>query len=99
MDEARHGGINRTRRALLARASALAAAAFLAPSRVGRAEAPPETTRIRLINAPAMCLAPQFLAEDLLHAEGFTQVEYVQLNGEIGPGILANGRADIAMWD
>jgi NitT/TauT family transport system substrate-binding protein len=87
------------RRTFLSHLTTLGGASLLGYNRLVRAEPPPETTRIRLINAPAMCLAPQFLAEDLLRAEGFTHVEYVQLNGEIGPGILASGRADIAMWD
>ena len=27
--------------------------------------------------APVTCLAPQYLAEELLHAEGFTDVRYI----------------------
>ena len=41
------------------------------------AEPPPETTRIRLARLPAMCKAPQYLAEELLRAEGFSDVQYV----------------------
>jgi len=36
------------------------------------AEPPPETARIRLYKFPGICLAPQYVAEDLLRAEGFT---------------------------
>ena len=43
----------------------------------GRAEPPPETRRIRFNHAPAACLAPQYLAEELLKAEGFTDIQYV----------------------
>ena len=41
------------------------------------AEPPPEITTIRLEKAPpTTCLAPQFVAEDLLRAEGFTDIRY-----------------------
>jgi len=41
------------------------------------AEPPPETTKIRLTHTPAICFAPQYLAEELLRLEGFSEVEYV----------------------
>jgi NitT/TauT family transport system substrate-binding protein len=62
------------------------------------AEPPPETTRIRLHrNDPAICIAPQYIAEELLKAEGFTEVQYV-ISGtdEVSPG-LATGKLDISM--
>ncbi len=34
--------------------------------------------KIRLVHVPAICLAPQYLAEELLHLEGFSEVEYVE---------------------
>jgi NitT/TauT family transport system substrate-binding protein len=40
-------------------------------------EAPPETTMIRLRKSRAICLAPRYLARDLLRAEGFTDVQYL----------------------
>ena len=43
------------------------------------AEPPPETTKIRLVRVPAICLAPEYLAEELLRLEGFTDVEYVEI--------------------
>ena len=42
------------------------------------AEPPPETTKVRLVHAPAICLAPQYLAEEFLRLEGFTDIEYVK---------------------
>ena len=42
------------------------------------AEPPPETTRIRLVQIPGICQAPQYVAEALLHSEGFTEVHYLQ---------------------
>src|SRR5215831_17676951 len=41
------------------------------------AEPPPETRRIRLIKITGICVAPQYVADDLLRVEGFTDVEYV----------------------
>jgi NitT/TauT family transport system substrate-binding protein len=41
------------------------------------AEAPPETTRLRLAWTGSACQAPQYVAEELLRAEGFTDVQYV----------------------
>ena len=84
------------RRVFLARASALSAATFFGLPRPALAEPAPETTTIRLAHTPAICLAPQYLAEELLHLEGFTEVEYVkQLNDAVG--VLAAGQADISM--
>src|SRR6266852_959478 len=43
---------------------------------------PPETTTLRLTKEPYVCLAPQYVAEDLLRAEGFTDIRYA----EVGDG-------------
>ena len=40
------------------------------------AEPPPEVTSICFEKAPVTCLAPQYVAEELLRAEGFTDVRY-----------------------
>ena len=67
-----------SRRGLFAHMPALAAAAFLGlPWRAG-AQTPPETRKIRLYRAPTTCFAPQYLAEELLLLEGFSDVEYVE---------------------
>jgi len=60
------------------------------------AEAPPETTRLKLVKIPSICQAPQYVAEALLKAEGFTDVEYVQKAGALGiTEALAAGEANI----
>jgi NitT/TauT family transport system substrate-binding protein len=60
------------------------------------AEPPPETTRIRVHHSLSLCLAPQYVAEELLRGEGFTEVQYVRPEG---PGglykALSSGAADI----
>src|SRR5215510_3495099 len=35
------------------------------------AEPPPETTRLRLVRGPGLCVAPEYVAEELLQGEGF----------------------------
>jgi NitT/TauT family transport system substrate-binding protein len=62
------------------------------------AEPPPETTRLRLIRTPAICLAAQFVAEELFRAEGFTDLAYIEKPGDTGiETALASGEADINM--
>jgi NitT/TauT family transport system substrate-binding protein len=63
------------------------------------AEPPPETTRIRLRSQTgSICIAPQYVAEQLLHAEGFTEVRYLT-RAEAGgvPEALAKGRVDLSV--
>jgi NitT/TauT family transport system substrate-binding protein len=40
-------------------------------------EAPPEVTTLRLGGAPGICVAPGYIAEELLRAEGFTDIRYI----------------------
>jgi NitT/TauT family transport system substrate-binding protein len=65
------------------------------------AEPPPETTRIRLHKTAGVCYGPQYVAEELLHGEGFTDVQYVEIQlAEISKGIfhlLSSGDVDITM--
>jgi NitT/TauT family transport system substrate-binding protein len=42
------------------------------------AEPPPETTKIRLVQIPSICLAPEYVAEEMLWAEGFVDVQYIK---------------------
>src|SRR5262249_11520244 len=46
-------------------------------SRLLAAEPPPETTRLRLHKMVGICVAPQYVAEELMYLEGFTEVQYV----------------------
>jgi NitT/TauT family transport system substrate-binding protein len=85
------------RRTFLANASALSAASLLAVPRAVAAEPPPETRQIRLVHAPAICLAPQYLAEELLRLEGFSEVSYVEIKSGEPIDVLYAGEADISM--
>jgi NitT/TauT family transport system substrate-binding protein len=64
------------RRDFLASLSATGAAGVLGARTLLADEPPPETTTIRLRRDPAICVAPWYIAEDLLRAEGFTDVRY-----------------------
>jgi NitT/TauT family transport system substrate-binding protein len=68
------------------------------PSGYLSAEPPPETTRIKLIEISGICIAPQYVAKDLLHSEGFTDVQYFQAAAGIATAkALAAGSADISL--
>jgi NitT/TauT family transport system substrate-binding protein len=51
---------------------------LLGPHPTSGAEPPLETKRIRIAQIPGICLAPQYIAEELLRGEGFTDVQYVK---------------------
>jgi NitT/TauT family transport system substrate-binding protein len=59
------------------------------------AEPPPETPQVRLIQSPDICLAPLYMAEELLRGEGFTDVQYVQgTGGQDDIRLAATGATD-----
>src|SRR5262249_58920715 len=57
-----------------------------------------ETTRLRLIKSDSTCWAPQYVADDLLRAEGFTEVTYFEapLGQPVSKPLVA-GDADMSM--
>jgi NitT/TauT family transport system substrate-binding protein len=90
--------IVQSRRRFLTNAALAGAAGvggFGAWSEAQAAEGPLETTTIRLMHTPALCHAPQFVAEALLRAEGFTEVRFIDAasTGEINEAV-AGGKAD-----
>jgi NitT/TauT family transport system substrate-binding protein len=87
------------RREFLVGGCALAAASLLCPPGRSAAEPPLETTRLRLVQISGICQAPQYVAEELLRGEGFTDVQYLKKPG-VTKSIetaLASGEADINM--
>jgi NitT/TauT family transport system substrate-binding protein len=63
------------------------------------AEPPPETTKLRLAQGPAFCVAPYFLAEALLQGEGFTDIQYLKkASGAEGYKALAAGELDFSPY-
>ncbi|MGH6913052.1 MAG: ABC transporter substrate-binding protein [Geminicoccales bacterium] len=77
----------------------MAAAAGILGSRTALAdEGPPESTTIRLSKIPGICIAPQYVAEELLRAEGFTDVRYVALEAGAGNATgIARGEVDFSL--
>src|SRR5262249_22877367 len=59
-------------------------------------EPPPETSTIRLFKMPGICIAPQYVAEEMLKSEGFTDVQYFE-NAFNTYAALASGSANISM--
>jgi NitT/TauT family transport system substrate-binding protein len=87
-----------TRRQFLTTASLASAASLICAPLVAAAEGPPETTSVRFMRTPSLCHAPQFVAEELLRAEGFTQIQYIEgkSNAEINEAVTS-GRVDFNM--
>jgi NitT/TauT family transport system substrate-binding protein len=67
-----------TRRRFLTTLSVAGAAEFVRAPRARAAEGLPETTSVRLARDPGICLAPQYAAEELLRAEGLTDIRYLE---------------------
>src|SRR5689334_19461775 len=74
----------------------LSAAGVVAAPKVLAAEPAPETATIRLVQIPGICVAPQYVAEELLKGEGFVDVQYVELGPDIYPAFAAS-KVDISM--
>jgi len=85
-----------SRRDFLAATSALGACVALGSPGRARAEALPEVRRIRLARTASICLSPQYVAEELLRLEGFTEVEYPE-TPHTGGDELTAGHADLTM--
>jgi NitT/TauT family transport system substrate-binding protein len=88
-----------TRREFMRDAALLGAAGALGPvSKALAAEPPPETQRIRLPQGPAVCIAPLYIAEELLRGEGFSDVQYVKITTAMQLyTMLTSGETDVSM--
>jgi NitT/TauT family transport system substrate-binding protein len=91
--------IRQNRRDFLASLSAAGAAGALGVRTSLADEGPPEVTTIRLRRDPSICIAPWYIAEDLLRAEGFTDIRYVAVHGPRQAEMMASGELDFALWD
>ena len=59
---------------------------------------PPETTTIRLGKIPGICIAPQYVADELLRAEGFTDIQYVSTEAGIPEAeLMSDGKIDFSL--
>ncbi len=87
------------RRDFLQSSTALTAASLLGFPKIAAAEPPPETTRFRIAHGPFICYAPQFIAEEFLRLEGFTDIEYVPVPPDnTYVSIAGEGKVDLAIF-
>jgi NitT/TauT family transport system substrate-binding protein len=94
--------ITQSRRRFVTNAAVAGAAGFGALGALSRgsggaslaAEPPPEIATIRFEKAPITCIAPQYAAEELLHAEGFTDVQYIASDTGTGTQKIAREELD-----
>ena len=91
-------GTEFSRRRFLLNTSALGGASLVGLPQRAMAEPPPEITRLRIFENPVTCIAPQVIAQELLYAEGFTDVQYVNYPKDTrrwAPENLLAGEVDI----
>ena len=83
-----------TRRRFLTTASLAGAASVFRAGRALAAEGPLETTTVRIYSDPSICIAPARIARDLLRADGFTDIRYIDVPLDLYS--TANGRDPLA---
>jgi NitT/TauT family transport system substrate-binding protein len=89
--------IIQNRRDFLTTLSLAGAASLVRAPPSPAAEGSLETTTVRLAKNEGICLAPQYIAEELLRAEGFTDVRYVHVpESSTRVRALADGEADFS---
>src|SRR5262245_53363137 len=87
--------IKQSRRRFLAGLSWAAAAGLLGAPNSLAEEAPPETTTIRFPKFSSICGAPVYVANELLRAEGFSDIRYVPTDSATtGAQLVARGEID-----
>ena len=86
--------ITQSGRQFLATLSLAAAARLVGQQPALAATEPLETTTVRFAKIPGICNAPQYVAEELLRAEGFTDISYVGLVAAGAPAVDAVARGD-----
>jgi NitT/TauT family transport system substrate-binding protein len=89
--------MTQSRRDFLTSASLAAAAGVLGGRASLADEGSPEVTAIRIGKIPGICIAPQYVVEELLRAEGFTDVRYVPIQAGRGQEWMARGELDFTL--
>ncbi|RWO30427.1 MAG: hypothetical protein EOS10_18080 [Mesorhizobium sp.] len=83
------------RRRFLAGMSAIGAVGLTGGRNSSAENALLDTTTVRFTHTPATCNAPLYLAEELLRADGFTGLTYVDVDAGVNtPMKMTNGEAD-----
>jgi NitT/TauT family transport system substrate-binding protein len=87
--------MSQDRRRFLATVTAAGAAGLIGPPHSKAQEGRLETTSIRIAKISGICIAPQYVADELLRAEGFTDIRYVATEaGSQAALALARGELD-----
>src|SRR5436190_22107488 len=90
--------MTQTRRRFLTTLSGAGAVGLFRGPRARAAEGPLETTSVRFFKSTLICsAAPQSTAEELLRAEGFKEIEYVEAARQEFPQAFADGRVDLSV--
>ena len=85
------------RRTFLRGIAATAATTTFGRPRPAHAQPPPETTTLRLAQISGICVAPQYVASELLRLEGFKDVQYVTISDTNTYSSFASGDVDLSM--
>jgi NitT/TauT family transport system substrate-binding protein len=87
--------IAQSRRRFLATLTATGAAGLIGPPQLRAQDGRLETTTVRIAKIAGICIAPQYVAEELLRAEGFTDIRYVLNEPGMAQALsLARGEID-----
>jgi len=86
-----------TRRQFLTTLSLAGAAGLLRPPRALAAEGALETTAIRMTRSRICAGAEAFAAEELLRAEGFKEIAYIEVSKNVVPPAIADGGIDFSL--
>src|SRR5690349_8031226 len=86
-----------TRRRFLTTVSAAGAAWLFRAPRALAAEGALETTTVRVPKFFSICVSPQYAAEELLRAEGFTDVRYVDTPASAVSEAIGHDRLDFGL--
>jgi NitT/TauT family transport system substrate-binding protein len=90
--------VTQSRRHFLKTLSLAGAAGLIHVPHSLAAEGVLETTSVRFVKNPAICVAPQYYSQELLRAEGFTEISYVETTtAEAVPVAIARGNADFSL--
>jgi NitT/TauT family transport system substrate-binding protein len=86
-----------SRRGFMATLSSAGAAVLVSAPKSDAAEGRLETTTIRLVKNAGTCLAPQYVADELLRAEGFTDIQHVVRSPAVMAGAIGRGEVDLSL--
>src|SRR5215207_3157265 len=86
-----------SRRRFLTTLTAVGGAGLIGGFNSSAQEAPPETTTIRIAKNATICIAPQYVADELLRTEGFTDIQYLERSPAVLSAALARGEVDFSL--